>query len=249
MTRLNTKDFSALTKHIYNAISTNGCMHVIAIMFDLNDETEKALTTYIAICNSFLLQVLNEAATPKAEILEGNSRELYYEVETMLKFMGGRQHQIMYLVNRDSKTYTTTLSGPSSAIVGAVKKFCSIFNAQVKYLFEKQTSFLTTSAALDTTEVRDEEKVKKQGAGDWSNVRMLFVDDNSLISSTKELEMFDCVLRKLKQEPSKIFGGLCIVFTGHIANALFLYLYTHENDTPTACVSATQFLCTVDIDT
>jgi hypothetical protein len=217
MISLNDTDMIALIKSIKIAVYTNGTMHHTAKNFGLMDNKED-LIIFATICSSFLLQVLNEASDVTLKPAQENDSVTRYlsekarkdinEMKTVLMRMGAQEHLQMTLLS----WCDCGKCSQGSLIIPAAIQFCYNFSEKVETLLEVKmrlfaasfTDFAEKEWIIKCTEVQQQ----------WDKVRLLFIEEMPSSMSPEALGTMDVMLRGLKKQPDKVFGGLSIVFAG-----------------------------------
>ena len=193
----------------------------VAEEFGLSND-EKQLAAYEIICSTFVLKVLSEtvesdAVSAAASAMEADHLSRLQDVKDRLKKMGGEEQLLMFL--------TGAGGCGKSHVISAARKFCHRFSQQVGVMFDTSTFYLTayvgSAAALwggitiHTAAHLNRTKITDAHCKEWENVKILVIDEVSYFSF-KDLENLDKKLRRLKQQPGSIYGGVSIVFAGDL---------------------------------
>jgi hypothetical protein len=219
---------SFIEQGIYKYFDNNGnrrdmeipkCMYDIAEEFALASD-EQQMIAFTTVCSSFLLQVLDRGIAETLFLGQTRNDELKQkvaEIKDTLHRLGAKETLTLLILitggggGRSDKT----------PLIVAARKFCHQFNKTAKVLFRDGTSFDTAHVQVDPPPDDDNitdkiiyPKSNEKPNEDWENITILFVDGMESISA-KRLKELDLSLKRVKNEPYEMYGGLCIVFAGH----------------------------------
>ena len=212
----------------------------------------KQKATYEIICSTFLLELVQEHSTlfhsSAAAIgsVGSSTREKEKRVVEKLRRMAVKSKKVTSGSSNPDQLLMF-LTGPAgcgkSHCLYAARKFCKEFCCSVAIPFDKSTFYFTSctgaSAALwDGVTIHSaaflyNKAIKESNCRDWDGVRFLVVDEISYFP-LEALANLDSKLRRLRNRPSDMYGGISIIFAGDFhqircvnGKPLFMQFSTH----------------------
>jgi hypothetical protein len=195
------------------------CMYDIAEEFGLTSN-EKQMIAFTTICSSFLLRVLDKGFVKTLFLGGTREDELKKKLAVTrgaLKRLGAKEDLVLLLITVAENTSADSCKSP---LIVAARKFCHQLNQTAKVLFDGSISFDTAHIQIDDIPAADNSTDKvnlitsQVQNEDWDNIVILFVDEMASTSTTR-LQELDLHLRRVRNKPYDIYGGLCIVFDGN----------------------------------
>ena len=192
---------------------------------------EKQVIAYDIICCTFLIDVLRECSGNHllksiADVIN-HPTDLSDErrIHEKLKARGGEDNLRMFLTGPAGAGKTTAIK--------AAQKYCHEF-CQVSGVFFSDSTFLFTayigSAAsmcggktiLKTAGLQPNGKcgcLKQEILNQWTGVRILIIDEISFMNDEQLLSL-NQRLQQIKDDPSKPYGGMSVIFAGDFRQLL-----------------------------
>lgn len=177
----------------YDTASSFPTMNMFADLFELDTKQKIA---FEGICSSLMLSYLHDN-------IDGN----YDFYRSLLKQRGGKDQLLMFLTGPGG-------SG-KSFVIFCCHLYCKIFCDTIGEPFYNSvfirkgvitvTPLLVQGKAAQCNELHSE--------AIWLNTKILIIEGISMAKTTFLVKL-DEILRKLKKKPSKIYGGINIVFVG-----------------------------------
>lgn len=192
------------------------------------DRDMKQLATYEIVCCTFLLDVLRESGNKNitnlaSSALDNTILSQRDELIGRLRHIAAKSASITQNSDQLLMYLTGAAGGGKSHCLYAAQKFCKEFSASLALPFDEKTFYFTSctgsSAALwEGTTVHTAAHLNKRRLTDddckaWINVRILVIDEVSYFS-VQDLITLDKKLRRLRNRPAEMYGGLSIIYAG-----------------------------------
>jgi len=181
----------------------------------------KQYQSFQVLLSTFILTYYDDSYVENNAIDLANSsvsvRHKFNQQKRTLKDLGGKEQLLMFMTGPGG-------SG-KSRVIDAVICYGRHFCQELKVTFDEHTIVLTALTGVAATNIAGEtlhsavhletktSNIDTNMINAWKNTRLLIIDEISFAKS-KILELLDEKLRVLRQKPTKVYGGLNILFAG-----------------------------------